>query len=378
MGNIYSSVCKDSISEIKLRGFKGVMQQRNISEQVPDKAIETLLETVSENYSLYHRFVKIKAQILKNKSLLGDYQRQDDKIDVEDLNAPITTKETNIEFDKAKSIFLDTLKDFDSSFYDFSTQMFNEGRVDVYPKHGKMGGAFASYEKDFDSFVLLNYTGKLRDVSTIAHELGHATHGFLSQKQTHKVYHSGLCLAETASVFNEMLFFENFVKTLDDKQDKLSFMEARLSDIFATIFTQVMYTRFEKECHETFLAGKSLTYPDFNKLWNKYRKEYYGDQVVINVEADQDSGWSSIPHFFKTPFYCYSYSFGNLLTFSLYQKYIEDNSFVDSYKEVLAAGGSKAPYDLLIKHDLDITSKDFYLGGIKVIQRMLDEFESVL
>ena len=281
-------------------------------------------------------FWKLKAKILGKE-----------KLNPWDLYAPLELEEKEIPFEEGLNMFYSVIKDFDSEFYNFSKGMFEQGRVDVFPKKGKRGGAFASYEKDVPSFVLLNYTNKLKDVSTLAHELGHATHGYLSQKQKGQVFDSPLSLAETASIFNELLLSEKLKESLSEKE-LMAFLAEQLDDFFGTIFRQVQYVLFEKRVHETILDGKELSYLDFNKMWREESIKLTGDSVKYDSKAEEEVNWSRIPHIFRYPFYCYAYAFGNLLSFSLYEQYKEEgDSFVEKYKNILRAGGSKTPYELL-------------------------------
>lgn len=367
IGNTYNSIVKDWTSEIKLRGYKSPLTIRNISEELDDEVVEMLLEEVKNAYPIYQKFLKLKARLLNVE-----------KIKFVDLYAPIETKEKTIEFEEGLNIFLETIKNFDEEFYNYSKEMFEQGRVDVFPSKGKRGGAFAAYTQGIESFVLLNYTNKLEDVSILAHELGHAMHGHLSQSQKSEVFMSPLSLAETASIFNEMILSETLVKKLSN-EEKIGFLVKKLEDIFATIFRQVQYVSFEKRVHETILSGKELTYEDFNKIWREEQLKMSGDKIEYDIPAEQETGWSTIPHIFKTPFYCYSYAFGNLLTFALYEKYKEEGkSFIEKYKNILKAGGSRIPYELLKENGFDIKSKEYYKKGLSVVEEMVNELETLV
>jgi len=366
LGNIYSSVVNDCTSEIKIRGFDNVMSRRNISEELNDESVNLLLEEVENAYPIYQRYLKVKAKLLGKTKLKNS-----------DLLAPISKKEKEYKFEEGLKIFLDVIKEFDEEFYNYSVDMFEDGRVDVFPKEGKRGGAFAQYVQGFESFVMLNYTNKLNDISTLAHELGHAMHGHLSQIQKSEVFSSGLSLAETASVFNEMILSQTLIKKLEG-EEKLEYLEEKLSDISSTIFRQIQYILFEKRVHQTILSGEALTYKDFNIMWREEQIKMCGDLVEYDVPAEDESSWSSIPHIFRTPFYCYSYAFGNILTFALFNKYKEEGKpFVEKYKNILRAGGSKVPYDLLKENGLDINSREYFRGGIKVIEELVEELEKL-
>lgn len=225
--------------------------------------------------------------------------------------------------------------------------------------------------------VLLNFTGKLRDVSTISHELGHAIHGHLSQGQEAPVYDSPLSLAETASIFSEMLLGEK-VKSLVSREEYLDYLNERLSDVFATIFRQVQYVIFEREVHTQIHQGKELTYKELNTLWRTEQEKLYAGTVAYDVDASEESGWSMIPHIYHTPFYCYAYAFGNLLTFALYNGVQSGKITKEDYKNILRAGGSERPRELLAKYGIDISSREFYQSGIREIEKMVEEFESLI
>lgn len=367
LGNIYSGIVKDWTSEVKIRGYDGIMSPRNNSEQIPDKAIDLLLSEVENSYPLYQRYLKVKAKIM-GKERLKNW----------DLLAPLDKNEKEYSFEDGLQIYLDNVQKFDKQFYDYSVELLENGRVDVFPTVGKRGGAYCAYEKDIPSRVLLNYTNKLNDISTIAHEFGHAIHGFFAQKQKSQVYSSGLCLAETASVFNETMLNESLLKQLETKQEKLHFLGNQLQDITSTIFRQINYIAFERKAHEQILSGKELTFEDYNKMWRNEQVKMAGNIVEYDVESDKESSWSSIPHIFRTPFYCYSYAFGNILSFALYEKYRkEGQSFVETYKNILRSGGSKSPYDLLMENGMDITKPEFYKTGLKVVETIVEEFEEM-
>lgn len=367
--NIYTTIIKDWSSEIRMRWYgENVMAQRNISEEMDDEVVDMLLTEVEKAYPIYSRFLKAKAKML---GLESDFT-------VWDIGAPLGTSDKDFTFEEAYDLHLSVMRDFDKDFYDYSLRMIEEERIDVFPRAGKRGWAFASYRKGEESFVLLNFTGKLRDVSTISHELGHAIHGHLSQVQEAPVYDSPLSMAETASIFSEMLLGEK-VKSLVSAEEYKEYLNERLSDIFATIFRQVQYVIFERYVHEQIHAGEELSYKDLNTLWRAEQDKLYSGVVRYDTQAEDESGWSMIPHIFHTPFYCYAYAFGNLLTFSLYNKvHTEKSLSVEDYKDILRAGGSERPRDLLARYGIDIASPDFYQAGLKEVEKMVEEFERLL
>ncbi len=368
LGNIYTSIIKDWSAEIKMRGYPdNVMAQRNISEEMDDEVVDMLLSEVEKAYPIYQRFLDAKAKMLW---LENDFS-------VYDIGAPLGTVDKNFTFEEAYNLHLSVMKDFDKDFYDYSLRMIDEERIDVFPATGKRGGAFASYRKWEESFVLLNFTGKLRDVSTISHELGHAIHGHLSQWQEAPVYDSPLSMAETASIFSEMLLGEK-IKSLITPEEYREYLNERLGDIFATIFRQVQYVIFEREVHNQIHTGQELTYKELNNLWRVSQDTLYGMAVCHDISAAEESGWSMIPHIFHTPFYCYSYAFGNLLTFALYNKVQSGELSIEDYKDILRSGGSERPRDLLGKYHIDIASSDFYQSGLREVEKMVEEFEKLV
>lgn len=375
IGNIYKGVVKNWVTESKLRGFQTVLQRRNLSEEMPDETVDLLFKTVSDNYKLYQRYLKTKLKLIKKNHQQNNLK---ERLDIWNIFAPVTQTAKSYDFNKALELFLKTLKSFDPEMEAMAENLFLNSQVDVFPKPGKRGGAYACYEKNFESRVLLNFTGTLSDVTTIAHEIGHAIHGMLSQKQPGAVFSTSLCLAETASVFNEMIFFQALLKDLHTREEKLELLNSRLQDIFSTIFVQIMYACFERECHQSFFEGKDLGYTDFNHIWRKNQESLFGEIVDFHSNKDKAVSWSGIGHFFRTPFYVYSYAFGSLLTFSLYEIYLEQGrDFVERYKAILSAGGGTTPYKLLLSNGIDITSESFFEKGIKVIENLLSDFEQL-
>lgn len=367
LGNIYSGVVKDWASDVKLRGYTHVMEPRNLSEELETEVVDMLIQEVQSAYPLFARFIEAK------RKMMGL-----DTFEISDVQAPLGSIEKEFTFEDATSLHLDTMKSFDEEFYTYSVDMLESGRVDAFPKYGKRSGAFASSRPGEPSFILLNHTNRLRDVSTLSHELGHATHGYLAQGQKPAVYDSSLSLAETASIFSEMLLSEQIRKQLNDEEYK-EFLNEKLSDVFATIFRQIQYISFERRVHEAIAEWQELTYHDFNSLWRAEQLKMTSTSIAYDVEARDESGWSMIPHIFATPFYCYAYAFGNILVFALYNRYQkEGQSFVESYKDILRSGGSKRPKDLLGEHGFDITKPKFYRDAMEEIEKMVVEFEGLV
>jgi len=343
LGNLYSIVCKQDIVDLEIRKYNSVMTSRNISEEVEDVTVDILIDTVEKNYPLYHKFLK------KKKAVIGL-----EKMFVYDVPASIPKEKNSqhkLAFRDGWKIYKDTIQKVDPELAKFSEEMLLGGRMSMFPKPGKSRGAFAQYSKHTQQFVLLNWTDSVSDIFTMAHELGHAFHGHLSKGQKNLVYDTPLILAETASIFNETLMFETMLKEIVDKDERRRIICDRLNDLFLTIFKQVAYTIFEKRCHECFLKNQPLTYSDYNKMWMEEMVKLYGKDVDVNPEITQH-GWSSISHIYDTPFYCYTYAFGNIISLNLYQNYKnskDKNDFIKKYHKLLSSGGSDTPENLLYK-----------------------------
>ena len=370
LSNLYSTFVKEWTLNVKLRWYKSVIQPRNISEDMDDKVVDMLINQVKDNYFLFQRYINLKAKLLGKKLPLA----------VRNVLAPVSDSTKEFSFKEALEIHLNVMKTFDKDFYDYSLDLLKNWRVDVFPKVWKRGGAFASYSKGQESFVLLNFTKKLNDIFTLSHEFWHAIHWWLSQVQPEQVYDSPLSLAETASIFNEMLLSNYLLSSPDlSKEDKIYLLEHKLNDIFATIFRQIQYVDFELEVHNLILNWQQLSYEDYCKIWRKTQLRMSWNVIKYDVDESNENSWSMIPHIFHTPFYCYSYAFWNILVFSLFDMYKKQwKKFVNIYKEILKSGWSMPPKELLLKYWIDITKKSFYKNAFNQIKLMLDELEKLI
>jgi oligoendopeptidase F len=365
--NIFGSLIKDHASEIELRGFESPIQPTHLSNKVPAAVVETMLRVTAEHFSLAQRYYRLKAKMLGFPKLRGS-----------DLYAPVTKTEYKVPFERGKALVLESFQSFSSEFGGIIGRAFSENWLDAEIRPGKRGGAFCmSVTPSIHPYVLMNYVDNLDSVYTLAHELGHALHGVLAgQKQTLLTYHAPLVLAETASVFAEMLLTRRLRSEKLDRETRKQILASKLEDFFGTIFRQTMYIQFELEAH---LEGaqRRLSADDFCSLWIKHRDQLYGDS--IDFLPEEKWYWSVIPHFIHTRFYCYAYTFGALFVLALYNRYLEEGEgFVSRYRELLAAGDSVWPQQLIQSVGMDFSKPVFWEGGFKVIQAMLDELQELV
>ncbi len=357
LGEIYQNIVLNWKDEgIEIRGYKSPISMRNIGNDIDDKTIESLLTVCRKNSPVFQKFFTQKAKMLKMKKL----RRYD-------LYAPAASniKEKNYQYDKSVKLVFESLKRFSPKLEEFAKKVFNENHVDSSIRVGKRDGAFCStLTPKITPYVLINFTGKTRDVFTLAHELGHAVHSQAAQDRSILVQDAPLPLAETASTFSELLLYDNLSDKITDDEKKIMLSE-KIDDLYATIMRQAFFTIFEVAAHEQ--IGKGTTVDEISKTYLQNLKEQFGNSVVVSEDFAVE--WSCIPHFYHTPFYCYAYSFGNLLALSLFQRYKKEGSdFVPSYINILAAGGSKKPEKLLAEYGFDISSQKFWQEGFDYIE----------
>ena len=338
---------------------------RNIANDVDDKTIESLLHVCKKNSTVFQRFFIQKAKLLEMKKL----RRYD-------LYAPASTnfKEKNYSYNNSVKLVFESLGKFSPRLEKFARNVFDQKHIDSEIRKGKRDGAFCStLTPKLTPFVLVNFTGKTRDMFTLAHELGHAVHSQAAQNCSILVQDAPLPLAETASTFSELLLYDNISSKINDIEKKIMLSE-KIDDLYATIMRQSFFTIFEVDAHEQ--IGKGTTIDEISKTYFRNLKEQFGNSVMISDDFAIE--WSCIPHFYHSPFYCYAYSFGNLLALSLFQRYkIEGKDFEPHYIEILAAGGAKKPETLLSEHNIDIRSPKFWQEGFDYISTQVKELESL-
>jgi len=365
LGQMYQARARDWHNEnINLRKFGSAMSVRNLANDVPDEAVDALMETTKKNSKIFQRYFKMKAKFMGVEKL----RRYD-------IYAPVAKSDKAFDFDAAANMVFESFSAFDPKFGELAKRVFDQDRLDSEVRKGKQGGAFcASVNPEDTPFVLINYTGRARDVATLAHELGHAIHSMLASHHTAFTFHSSLPLAETASTFGEMMLTEKLLAEEKDEAVRRDILFKQMDDAFATILRQVYFAMFEREAHA--LVMKNASVDDLCAAYMENLKEQFGDSLELSDDFKWE--WVSIPHIYHTPFYVYAYSFGQLLVFSLYQQYkAEGDSFKPKYLKILSSGGSEAPAKILADAGVDIRSAKFWQGGFDVLSRMVDELEKL-
>ncbi len=365
LAQIYNHRVRDWHNEtIQLRGYREPISVRNLANDIPDAVTETLLAVVRQNNHLFQRYFKLKARWL-GMARLRRY----------DVYAPLLETEKRFEFDAAAELVLSSYHDFSPTLADQARRVFAENHIDSELRPGKRGGAFCySPLPRLAPWVLLNFAGRARDVSTLAHELGHAVHALMAQEHSVLTFHSSLPLAETASTFGELLLADRLLKTESNVAVRRNMLADKIASAYATVQRQAYFTIFERDAHRLVLDNQPADEIAAHYLSNL--QEQFGDAVDLADEFRWE--WISIPHIYHVPFYTYAYSFGQLFALALYQMYrVEGKSFESKYLKILNYGGSEAPNKILASVDIDMASPAFWQGGFDFIGGLIAELESL-
>lgn len=361
LGQIYATRVRDWHDElVGLRGYSSPIAVRNLDNDIPDRAVEVLLEVARENVHIFQRYFRLKAEWLGLP-----------KLPRYDVYAPLASSDRKIAYPDAVRSVLETFEDFHPDFARHAQRVFAENHLDGEIRKGKRGGAFCfAVLPRFTPWVLVNFAGRVRDVATLAHELGHAVHSMLAEGHSSLTQHSSLPLAETASVFGEMLMTDRLLREEPDPLARRELLAAAVDDVYATVLRQAYFVLFEIEAHEAVRAGRSTD--EISEIYMARLQEQFGDSVEISPEFRYE--WLSIPHIYQTPFYCYAYSFGQLLVLALYRRYQEEGeAFKPGYLRLLSYGGSERPETILAEVGIDITDRSFWQGGFDLVRERIDE-----
>jgi oligoendopeptidase F len=366
---ITNTLAKDKELDDTWRSFKTPSSSRHLANQIEDEVVVELVNAVKSRYAeLSHRYYKLKASMLKV-----------DKINYWDRNAPVVDiGDERIPYATAKDIVLKAYGDFCKDIAAIGERFFDNNWIDVPMRATKYSGAFAHPTvPSLHPYILLNYQGKHRDVTTLAHELGHGVHQILAAHQGLFLSQTPLTLAETASVFGEMLTFQSLLKNASTKNEKIFLLESKISDMMNTVVRQIAFYDFETKVHNTRREGQELSIEQLNGFWLSTQRDALGD--AVNIDDKLGCFWAYVPHFIHSPFYVYAYAFGDCLVNSLYQYYQNNpDGFVEKYTNLLKAGGSQHHSELLKPFGIDIKDKSFWDQGLNLIISYVDELESLI
>ncbi len=363
---ISNTLAADKSIKDRIRGYQHWLSSRNLDNEVDDETVEALVAAVTSRYDLVERFYRLKCRLLGLDELY-DYDRY----------APVGEASTRYDWSKARSVVEASYREFHPVLGEIVTRFFDESWIDAAVSEGKRGGAFShGAVPSAHPYILMNFTGRIRDVQTLAHELGHGVHQYLSREQG--IFHADtpLTTAETASVFGEMLVFQRLIKNEPDPRNRLSMLISKIDDTIATVFRQVAMNRYEDAVHHERRTGGELSPDRFCEIWLDTQRAMFRGSVTLGEHYRY--WWSYIPHFLHTPGYVYAYAFGELLVLALYERYQEESEgFADRYLDLLRAGGSDWPHVLVGGLGIDLTDLTFWQQGLESIERLIESAEEL-
>lgn len=364
---ITNTLAKDKQIEDEWRGYKRPISARNIENQVEDEVVDALVDSVVDSHAdISHRYYALKA------GWLGV-----DKLDYSDRNAPIPDlPEKKYSWDDAKNIVLSAYNEFSPDMAAIGKKFFDNDWIDVAPKEGKEGGAYAHPTvPSAHPYLMLNFMGTAGDVMTLAHELGHGVHQYLAREQGYLKSNTPITLAETASIFGEMMTFKYMLKHEKDPKQRFAMLAEKTGSMINSSVRQIAFHRFETEVHTARRKEGELSPERLNGIWTKTQNDALGPSVANDDKSN--AMWSTIPHLIHTPFYVYGYAFGDCLVNSLYKVH-EDGKVADfpkKYMDMLAKGGSERHQQMLKPFGLDASKPDFWKKGLSVVKGFVDELE---
>lgn len=358
---IYNTLVLDKATDDRLRQYPTWASARNLANETTDDAVAALIDAVVARYDIPQRWYALKAQVLGV-----------DKLSYADRSASLATVEQPATWEEGKATVLDAYDSFSPELAGIAQRFFDENWIDAPVRESKSPGAFCAYTvAEHHPYILLNWTGRSRDVATLAHELGHGLHAYLARPQGDFHQSTPLTLAETASVFGETVTSNRLLASMDDPNARFALLATTLEDSIATVFRQTAMFKFESEVHNERRTVGELSTARFGELWAQTQTEMLGD--AVDFTSEYRSWWSYIPHFIATPGYVYAYAFGQLFALSVYAQYeAKGAAFVPSYLELLKAGGSLPPVELGKIVDCDLDDPGFWDGGLNIIAGQLD------
>ncbi|ADH85668.1 M3 family oligoendopeptidase [Desulfurivibrio alkaliphilus] len=361
----FNTLLADKMIDDRQRRYPNWLSSMNLYNELNDTTVETLITAVTARYDIPQRYYRLKRQLLGLDELL-DYDRYAPLPDL-----PTTT----VNWEQCRKLVLEAFAEFSPDMAANAELFFQRRWIHAPLLEGKRGGAFAHPAvPEVHPYIMVNYTGNLRDISTVAHELGHGVHQYLAAAQGYYNSSTTLVLAETASVFAELLLFKRQLALIEKPEARRAFTCQKLESIFATVFRQIAMNRFEDRVHNARRQEGELSSEQISAQWRASQEEMFADSVRLTT--DYDTWWSYIPHFLSTPGYVYSYAFGELLVLALFKLYQQNPAdFVPKYLELLKNGGSASPYQLVKPFGVNLDDPAFWAGGLQVIDEMLQEVE---
>ena len=361
---IFNTLLADKATKDRLRSYPHWLASRNLSNEASDESVQALTDAVVGHYELARRWYELKARLLGL-----------DRLAYYDRGAPVADTDRRVPYADARELVLDCYRGFSDELGEVATEFFEGSYIDAPPEPGKRGGAFCAYAvPSAHPYVLLNYTSRPGDVLTMAHELGHGVHAALARPRGLFEFSTPLTVAETASIFGETIVLERLLAESPDAAARLSLLAESLDGAVAAVFRQVAMNRFEHRIHSERRSSGELSVDDFGAAWMDTQGEMLGD----SVEPAQEYGswWSYVPHFVDSPGYVYAYAYGHLLALSVYRRFEEEGEgFVDSYLDLLRAGGSKPPEELGAIVGVDLADPGFWSAGLDLVARRLEAAE---
>ena len=365
LGQMYQTIVRDWRNEyVSMRHFSGPIEARNLINDIPDEAVNILLDVARRNAGIFQRYFRLKARHLGMEKL----RRYD-------IYAPVSKSDKRYEFGQAAEIVFDAFRSFHPKFAELAERVFQQNHLDSEIRKGKDNGAFEwSATPDMAPYVLLNYQGHADDVATMAHELGHAVHSLLAEQHNQFSYEACLPLAETASTFGEMILTDRLLSQDPDESVRRELLFRQMDGSYATIMRQAYFAIFEKDAHA--LVQQHASVDDLSSCYLETLNEQFGDSLELPDEFRHE--WVGISHIYHVPFYVYAYAFGQLLVLSLYQQFKQEGeSFKPRYLKILSAGGAEAPAAVLSEVGIDIRSPEFWQGGFDVLDKLERDLEQL-
>ena len=359
---IYNTLIRDKQINDKYRNFAYPEESRHLANEIERTMVDAMTDTIAKNYSVVHRFYRFKRELLGYRKL---YEW--------DRYAPVGKTIQSIPFSKARQWTLDAFYSFSEEYGSIAEKFFEKNWIDASIRPGKRGGGYCSFvTTDTHPVIFMNYTGNIGDVYTLAHELGHGIHAYLLREQGPHNQDTPLTIAETASVFAELLLFQSLKESIRDREKLIGLYMHKIESSFATSFRQTSMYLFERDVHAHFRKNGPLSTEEFDSYWLKRTQQMYGTSVSLSKEHGK--WWSYIPHIMSMPFYVYAYSFGELLTLALFQRYLEmGDAFVPKYLDFLEAGSSKTPKELVRPLGVNLNKKEFWQKGIVLMRELIKD-----